>query len=63
MTTTGCRLPPPPPPFHNAREGKNHLNEEITPLLPARIGGQEQYSQTIPNLEQAALLRRCELPL
>ncbi len=40
---------------------KNHLNEEINPLLPTGIG--ERYSQTMSNLEQAALLRRFELPL
>ncbi len=44
------------------KSGRNHLNEEeITPLLPNGIG--ERYSQTISNLGQAALLRRCELPL
>ncbi len=40
---------------------KNHLNEEITPLLATGIG--ERLSQTISNLGHAALLRRCELPL
>jgi hypothetical protein len=44
-----------------AKTGKNHLNEEITPLLPTGIG--ERFSQTISNLGNAALLRRCELPL
>ncbi len=34
--------PPPPPPVATA--GKNHLKEEITPLLPTGIG--ELYSQT-----------------
>ncbi len=43
------------------KAGRNHLNEEITPLLPTGIG--KQYSQTISNLGHAALLRRCELPL
>jgi hypothetical protein len=33
------RVPTPPPlPLHVATEGKNHLNEEITPLLPTLIG-------------------------
>jgi hypothetical protein len=59
--------PPPPPPLLAiaiaiAMAGKNHLNEEITPLLPTGIG--ERYSQTISNLGHAGLLhRRCELPL
>jgi hypothetical protein len=44
-----------------AKAGRNHLNEEITPLFPTGIG--EEYSQTISNLEHAELLRRCELPL
>ncbi len=35
------------------KAGKNHLNEEFTPLLPNGIG--EQYSQTISNLGHAAL--------
>jgi hypothetical protein len=50
-----------PPSLHVATAGKNHLKEEITTLLPTGIG--ERYSQTKPNLGQAALLRRCELPL
>jgi hypothetical protein len=52
-----------PPPFLRrvAKADKNHLNEEITPLLPTVIG--ELYSQTISNLGHAALLRRFELPL
>jgi hypothetical protein len=29
------------------KAGRNHLNEEIAPLLPTRIG--ERYSQTISN--------------
>ncbi len=49
-----------PPPLHVATEGKNHLKEEITPLLPTGIG--ERNCQTISNLGHAALLRRCELP-
>jgi hypothetical protein len=35
----------PPPPLQVAMAGKNHLNEEITPLLPTGIG--ERYCQTI----------------
>jgi hypothetical protein len=53
---TGRRLRPLPP-LHT----KNHLNEEITPLLPTGIG--ERFSQTISNLGHAALLRRCEIPI
>ena len=55
---------PTPAPFlyvHVEKAGKNHLNEEITPFLPTRIG--EQYCKTISNLGHAALLGRCELPL
>jgi hypothetical protein len=59
VASTGRRLPPPPP-LHVAKTGKNHLNEEISPLLPTGIG--EKFSQTISNLGHAALLRRCELP-
>ncbi len=44
-----------------ATAGKNHMNEEITYLLPTGIG--ERCSQTISYLGHAALLRRCELPL
>jgi hypothetical protein len=51
---------PPPLPLHMAKTGRNHLNKEITPLLPTGIG--ERFSQTISNLGHAALLRRCELP-
>ncbi len=40
-----------------AKAGRNHLNEDITPLLPTGIG--ERYSQTISTLGLAA--RRCEL--
>jgi hypothetical protein len=36
-----------------AKTGRNHLNEEITPLLPTGTG--ERYSQTILNLGHAAL--------
>jgi hypothetical protein len=53
--------PPPPLPLPLARACRNHLNEEITPLLPTGIG--ERYSQTISNLGHASLLSRCELPL
>jgi hypothetical protein len=35
--------------FHRVRRaGRNHLNEEIPPLLPTGMG--ERYSQTISNL-------------
>jgi hypothetical protein len=61
IRTTGRRLTPPPVPVRVAKTGKNHLNEEITPLLPTGIG--ERYSQTISNWGHAALLRRCVLPL
>ncbi len=44
-----------------AKTDKNHLKEEITPLIPTGID--EQYCQTMSNLGHAALLRRCELPL
>ena len=50
-----------PPHLSVAKTGKNHLNEEITSLLPTGIG--KRFSQTISNLGHAALLRRCELPL
>ncbi len=59
--TTGCRPPPPPLPLQVAMAVRNHLNEEIIPLLPTGLG--ERYSQTISHLGHAALLRRCELPL
>jgi hypothetical protein len=40
------RVPTPPPvPLHVATANKNHLNEEIVPLLPTEIG--EGYSQII----------------
>ncbi len=57
---TGCRHPVPPP-LRVAKAGGNHLNEEVNPLLPTRIG--KRYSQTITNLGHAALLHRYELPL
>ncbi len=50
-----------PVPLRVAKTGKNHLNEEITSLLPTGIG--ERCSQTISYLGHAALLRRCELAL
>jgi hypothetical protein len=56
---TGCR--PPTLPLPVAAAGKNHLKDEITPLLPTGIG--KRYSQTISNLGHGALLRRCELAL
>jgi hypothetical protein len=56
---TWCR-PLSPLPLLVAKAGSNHLNKEITPLLPTRIG--EQYSQTISNLGQAALFHQCEFP-
>jgi hypothetical protein len=52
---------PNPPSSTRGKAGRNNLNEEITPLLPTEIG--ERYNQTISNLGQAAVLRRCELPL
>jgi hypothetical protein len=36
---------PSPLPLRVAKAGKNHLNEEITPILPTGIG--ERFSQTI----------------
>jgi hypothetical protein len=51
--------PPPPTSYTRGKAGRNHLNEEITPLLPTGIG--ERFSQNISNLGHAALLRRCEL--
>jgi hypothetical protein len=52
---------PPPPSIRVDKKSKNHLNEEITHVLPTGIG--ERFSQTISNLGHAALLLRCELPL
>jgi hypothetical protein len=49
--------PPPPPSTTLAKTSRNHLNDEITRLLPTGIC--ERYSQTISNLGHAALLRRC----
>ncbi len=42
------------------KAGRNHLHEEITPLLPTGIG--ERLSQTISNLVHAALLRYVNSP-
>ncbi len=50
----------PTPPSSTCSEDKNHLNEEIAPLLPTGIG--ERFSQTISNLGHAALLSRCDSP-
>ncbi len=56
------RVPTPPPfPLHVAKAGRNHLNEELSSLLPTGTG--ERYSQTISNLGHETLLRRCELPI
>ncbi len=35
----------PPPSSTRGKAGRNHLNEEITPLIPIGIG--ERYSQTV----------------
>jgi hypothetical protein len=55
-----CADPPPLFPLHVAMAGKNHLTEEITPLLPTGMG--ERFSQTISSLGHAALLRRLWTP-
>ncbi len=52
---------PPPTPSSRGKTSRNHLNEEISPLFPTGIG--ERSSQTISNLGDAALWRRCELLL
>jgi hypothetical protein len=39
---------------------RNHLNEEINPLLPTGIG--KRFSQTISNIAHTALLRRVNSP-
>ncbi len=44
----GCRSPLP---LHVAKTVRNHLNEEITPLLPTGID--ERYCQAISNLGHA----------
>ncbi len=59
--TQGADPLTPPPLLRVVKTGKNHLNEEITHVLPTGIGG--RFSQTISNLGHAALLRRCELPI
>jgi hypothetical protein len=45
LQSQGADPHPPSLPLREGRQGRNHLNEEITPLLPTGIG--EQYSQTI----------------
>jgi hypothetical protein len=48
------RVPTPTPTYSTrGKEGRNHLNEKITPLLPTGIG--EQYSQTKSNLGHAPM--------
>jgi hypothetical protein len=54
VRTKKKKIPPP------QKKKRNHLNEEITPLLPTRIG--ERFSPNISNLGHAALMSRCELP-
>ncbi len=50
------RMPTPfPLPLLVAKAGRNHLNEEITPLLLTGII--ERYSQTVTNMCQAALTK------
>jgi hypothetical protein len=53
--------PPPPPSGTKSGSSSYPFNEQNIPLLPTGVG--ERYSQTKSNLCQAALLRRCELPL
>ncbi len=53
------RPPPPALPRSAGKAGRIHLNEINFPLLPTGRG--ERYSQTLSNLCQAELLRRCEL--
>ncbi len=50
-----------PLPLRVAKTGRNHLNEEFTPLLPTGVG--ERFKANLNNLGHAAPLRRCELPL
>jgi hypothetical protein len=45
------RMPTPPPSFTRRKADRNHLNEEIIPLLPTGLG--ERFSQTISNLGHA----------
>ncbi len=47
---------PLPLPLRVAMSGRNHLNEEITPLLPTGIG--KRCSQTISNLGHAEDMQR-----
>jgi hypothetical protein len=55
-TCTKHRVPTPTSPSSTrGKAGGNHLNEEITPLLPSVTG--ERFSQTISNLGHAVLLR------
>jgi hypothetical protein len=59
------RVPTPTPhPSSSTRgkAGRNHFNEEITPLLSIWIGERYSQSQTMSNLRHAVPLRRCELP-
>jgi hypothetical protein len=49
---TWRRLPTPPL-LRVAKTGKNHVKEEITPLLPTGIG--KRFSQTISNLGHAPM--------
>ncbi len=50
------RMPTPYPPFSTrGKAGRNHLNQEITPLLPTGVG--EWFSQTISNLGHLAPMR------
>jgi hypothetical protein len=51
----------PPLSSHVAKANRNNLNEEITPFLGEWYN--QTVSQTTSKLGQAALLRRCELPL
>ncbi len=57
VPVTGCR---PTSPSTRGKAGRNHLNEEINPLLPTGIG--ERFRQTMSKLGHAALLRQCESP-
>ncbi len=49
---------PSPIPLRVVKTGRNHLNEEITPLLPTGIG--DRFKPNLINLGHAAPLRRCE---
>jgi hypothetical protein len=48
-------------PLRVAKTGRNHLNEEFTPLLPTVIGA--RFEPNLINLGHAAPWRRCELTL